>query len=101
MRVSLRKVEKTLEREYRRVVAPQKPDAATVQRLARERGVDSVTAAYTLGKCHGASRLVDNVLAWFAQFGRNQMVADAHHIVSQLTPEEFDALMRRHYDAAH
>lgn len=101
MRVSLRKVEKTLEREYRKVVAVEQPVALSVQRLARERGVDSVTAAYTLGKCHGASRLVDNLLKWFADFGRSQAVTDAFHLVSQLTPREFDELMRRYYDAAH
>ena len=95
------KVEKVLEREYRRVVDIEQPDAVSVLRLARERGVDSVTAAYTLGKRHGASRLVYNALKWFAEFGRSQMVADALHIVSQLTPTEFDELMRRHYDAAH
>lgn len=101
MRITLRKVEKALGREYRRVVDIEQPDAVTVQRIARERGVDSVTAAYTLGKCHGASRLSANVLEWLEDFGRDQLVNDALHIMRQLTREEFDAVMGRYYDVAH
>lgn len=101
MRVSLRKVEKVLERESRRSVVVERPSDQQVLSFAREHGVDSVTAAYSLGRRHGAALLADRVLAWFAQFGRNQMVTDALHIVRQLTPMEFKDLMRRYYDAAH
>lgn len=101
MRVSLRKVEKVLKREVRRELVVVQPDAMTVQRFAREHGIDSVSAAYSLGRRHGAVMLSDRVLSLFAEFGRNQMVADALHIVRQLTPMEFDDLMRRYYDDAH
>lgn len=101
MRVSLRKIEKVLKREVRAVFVVTQPDAASVQRFAREHGVDWVSAAYSLGRRHGAVQLSERVLAWFARFGRNQMVTDAYHIVRQLTSTEFDELVRRHYDAAH
>lgn len=101
MRVTFRKMEKVLERECRKAAGVEQPDFAWVQRYARERGVDSVTAAYSIGRCHGASQVASGVLAWLEGFGRTQLVNDALNLVRRLTPAEFDDLMRRHYNGSH
>lgn len=101
MRISLRKIEKVMERERKGINAVDQPNAARVLIFARRHGVNCVTAAYSLGKGDGASLVADRVLARLADYGRAQAVNDALHMVRQLTKEEFDSLMRRYYDGPH
>ena len=101
MRISLRKIEKVMERACRGIIALNRPSDHRVLSYARLHGVDSVAAAYSLGKGDGASMVAERVLERLTDFGRAQAVNDALHMVRQLTQEEFDSLMRRYYDGAH
>lgn len=63
--------------------------------------VDSVTAAYWLGRTHGGTEVADRVTRYLTEVDRKQRISEALSILNDLTYDEFKALMWRFYNASH
>ena len=76
-------------------------DFDAVQRLAGTWGTDSVTAAYRIGRIHGADTAITDVVSYVANFDKKQRVSEALSLLNDLTRDEYEALMRRFYNGSH
>lgn len=63
--------------------------------------VDSVTAAYWLGRVHGGAEVTGRVTRYLTEVDRKQRIREALTILNALTPDEYKDLMRRFYNGSH
>lgn len=76
-------------------------DFDAIQGFAGTWGTDSVTAAYRLGRIHGANNAITDVVSYVADFDKKQRVSEALSTLNDLTTDEYNALMRRFYNGSH
>ena len=73
----------------------------TINWSAAKWKVDSVSAAYWLGRIHGGAEITGRVTRYLSETDRNQRISEALSILNGLTSDEYNKLMRRFYNASH
>lgn len=63
--------------------------------------VDSVTAAYWLGRIHGGAEITGRVTSHLSAVDSSQRISEALSLINGFTSDELNKLMRRFYNASH
>lgn len=101
MQIGIKRLVKDVEGAFKSLEKKVDVPFDTINCSATNWKVDSVTAAYWLGRIHGSAELCGMVTSRLSKFDRSQRISEALSLLNDLASDEYNELMRRFYNASH